>query len=62
MTLFTEKGLLSVKELVCYCFEYSEEDIRRDVFTNGRSLIMEEIIAAKQFGSCQCEVKNPKGR
>lgn len=51
-----------MKQLICYCFDYAEEDIRQDVIANGRSLIMEEIMAARQFGVCQCEVKNPKGR
>ena len=62
LKLSFEKELLPVNELVCYCFDYSMEDIRRDVIANGRSLIMEEIKAAKQFGGCQCAVKNPKGR
>ena len=51
-----------MKELICYCFNYSSEDIRQDVLANGRSLIMEEISTAKQLGSCQCAAKNPKGR
>ena len=51
-----------MKQLVCYCFDYSAEDIRQDVIANGRSLIMEEIRIAKQFGGCQCAVKNPSGR
>ena len=28
-------------DLVCYCFEYSREDIEQDVLNNGRSLIVE---------------------
>ncbi len=51
-----------MQELICYCFGYSAEDIRQDVFTNGRSLIMEEIRATKQLGGCQCATNNPKGR
>ena len=47
---------------VCYCFEYSRQDIERDVLKNGRSLIMEKIMAAKKFGGCQCTTKNPRGR
>ena len=49
-------------DLVCYCFGYSSEDIRRDFVENGKSLIMEKIIGEKQFGGCDCATKNPKGR
>jgi hypothetical protein len=49
-------------KLVCYCFEYTEEDIRRDFEANGRSTILEKIKAERNFGHCQCSVKNPKGR
>jgi hypothetical protein len=51
-----------VKDLICYCYGYSVEDIRKDVIANGRSLITEKIKVAKQFGNCQCATKNPKGR
>ncbi len=47
--------------LICHCFGYSAEDIRRDYRDNGRSLIMEKIQREKRFGNCQCAVKNPKG-
>ena len=48
--------------LVCYCFKYTEEDIRKDFEVNGRSTILEKIWEEKKFGNCQCAVKNPKGR
>ena len=51
-----------MKNLICYCFGYTAEDIRQDLTVNGRSLLMEKIEAAKKFGSCQCALKNPKGR
>ena len=50
------------KEFVCYCFEYTAEDIRRDYLKNNRSTIMERIQAEKKLGNCQCVVKNPGGR
>ena len=62
MTLSKVKEYDSVREMVCYCLDYSKEDIRKDVLTNGRSLIMDEIKLAKQFGGCRCDIKNPKGR
>ena len=49
-------------DLVCYCYEYSKEDVKQDYKNNGRSLIMEKIQSEKKFGNCQCAEKNPKGR
>jgi len=49
-----------LKNLICYCFEYSKEDIEQDVIKNKKSLIMEEIIAEKKQGGCSCTTKNPK--
>lgn len=48
--------------LVCYCFEYTRNDIERDFIQNARSLIMEKITAEKKAGGCDCANKNPKGR
>ncbi|UCF90997.1 MAG: hypothetical protein JSW39_22365 [Desulfobacterales bacterium] len=50
-----------MKDLICYCFGYSAEDIQQDYSNHGRSTIMEKIQLAKKFGNCQCAVKNPKG-
>ncbi|MDQ7824224.1 MAG: hypothetical protein RDV48_15590 [Candidatus Eremiobacteraeota bacterium] len=51
-----------MNELVCYCLEYREEDIIRDVIENaGRSLIMERIMAERQAGTCECSTRNPRG-
>lgn len=49
-------------DLICYCFKYTEFDIEQDVRMNGKSTILERIIAEKKGGGCQCAVKNPKGR
>jgi hypothetical protein len=50
-------------ETVCYCFNYTVGDIQRDVREHGgRSLILEEIIAQKKKGVCQCAVRHPEGR
>jgi len=48
--------------LICYCFEYTHENIKQDFIVNGRSLIMERIMAAKKMGACQCATKNPRGQ
>ncbi len=51
-----------MKEFICYCFEYTESDIRQDVFLNGgKSPIMDRIIEARKQGTCQCDIKHPKG-
>jgi hypothetical protein len=51
-----------MSNLICYCSEYSVEDIKQDYIKNGRSLIVERILAEKNFGNCQCATKNPKGK
>ena len=50
------------QNLICYCFNYSAEDIKQDYRDNGRSTIMERIAAEKKDGKCKCETTNPKGR
>jgi hypothetical protein len=47
---------------LCYCFGYSEEDIRRDLESTGATEIPDRIKAETQAGFCACEVKNPSGR
>ncbi len=50
-------------KLICYCWNYTDEDIIKDVLEhNGKSTILERIKAEKKAGRCQCEVKNPSGR
>jgi hypothetical protein len=51
-----------VKDLICYCFEYSVDDINQNYLENGKSTIMEKIQMEKKFGNCQCATKNPKGK
>jgi NAD(P)H-nitrite reductase large subunit len=51
-----------IENMICYCFSYTEEDIRKDFAEHGRSTIMERIMAEKKKGKCRCETTNPKGR
>ncbi len=51
-----------IDDLICYCFEYTKDDIEQDYIKNGRSLIMEKIAVEKKTGKCDCVNKNPKGR
>lgn len=56
------EGIKVVKELICYCFEYSVDDINQDYLKNGKSTIMEKIQQEKKFGNCRCATMNPKGK
>jgi hypothetical protein len=48
---------------ICYCFNYTDDDIREDVHSNnGESLILAKIIAAKQQVRCECAIHHPEGR
>ena len=49
-------------DYVCYCFQYTREDIERDISINGRSTIMERIMSEKKVGGCDCATQNPIGR
>jgi len=51
-----------IKGLICYCFNYSADDIRHDFIENGKSTIMARIMREKKDGKCKCESTNPKGR
>jgi len=51
-----------IKDLICYCFQYTRHDIKQDLMKNGRSLIMERIMKEKKTGGCDCKNLNPKGR
>ena len=46
---------------LCYCFDYSREDIRQDIEAAGKTSVLEEIKAEVQGRFCACEVKNPSG-
>ncbi len=50
------------QNLVCYCFGYTAEDIKKDYDENSRSTIMDRIANEKKNGKCNCESTNPKGR
>lgn len=51
------------KNLVCYCFGYSEEDVVKDVMGNGGiSSILERILSEKKKGACNCKFNHPEGK
>ena len=49
-------------ELICYCFQYTVDDIKADYKKNGKSLILDKITFEKKKGGCDCANKNPKGK
>lgn len=49
-------------DLICYCFQYTKNQIQKDYLNNGRSTILERITREKIAGGCNCTQKNPKGR
>lgn len=46
---------------VCYCFDFSVGDLRKDIATRGDTDIPTQITAEVRAGHCACEVKNPQG-
>lgn len=49
--------------MICYCYRYTAADIRQDVRDNdGRSLLLEKIMAEKKKGACRCARMHPEGR
>ena len=53
----------SMRQLICYCFEYTEEDIIADFEANhGESSILAKIAEAKRTNTCQCDDKHPEHR
>ncbi|MBW1717126.1 MAG: hypothetical protein JRJ77_15120 [Deltaproteobacteria bacterium] len=48
-------------DLICYCFGYTAEDIKKDIVLNNRSLIMDKIMEEKKKNGCDCANKNPNG-
>jgi hypothetical protein len=46
---------------VCYCFDITAADLRKDIATTGGTGIPEMITAEVKAGHCACQVKNPQG-
>ncbi|MDA3901858.1 MAG: hypothetical protein PF441_00255 [Desulfuromusa sp.] len=52
-----------MSQTICYCFDYTAADIQQDVRKHqGRSTILERIVAAKKQSGCQCETRHPESR
>jgi len=46
---------------LCYCFDYTAADLRRELAERGKTEIPAIIAAEVKAGHCACEVKNPQG-
>ncbi len=50
-----------MEKYICYCFEFTEQDIIDDLrASNGTSSIIAKISEAKKKGNCNCDIVNPK--
>lgn len=46
--------------LICYCFQYSVEDIKHARAEEGQAII-EDINQGIRAGQCACDLRNPQG-
>jgi hypothetical protein len=46
---------------VCYCFDVTESDLRRELEEGRCPTASERITALLKADRCACEVKNPQG-
>ncbi len=46
---------------VCYCFDFTRDDIFEEIRTTGKSRASAYITEQVKAGQCQCEIKNPAG-
>ncbi len=52
-----------MNQTICFCFSYSEEDIRQDLLVHqGKSSILARIIDEKREGNCRCHDFHPQRR
>ncbi len=46
---------------LCYCFGFSEKDVRQEIAVKGRTIIRDRIKSLLKKGMCACEERNPSG-
>ena len=46
---------------VCYCFDYTDQDILEEVQKTGKSTATQIITQNIKEGLCACEMRNPQG-
>lgn len=47
--------------LVCYCFQHTPGEIRREFAISGETAIIDDINVGIQAGQCACDWRNPQG-
>jgi hypothetical protein len=47
--------------VLCYCFGFTEEMVREEIWETGRCTIPQRITAEIKADHCACEVRNPQG-
>ena len=60
------RARVGLKELedpipVCYCFDFTVADLRREITAQGTTAIPTMVEAEVRAGHCACEVRNPQG-
>ena len=60
--ILEEKVEFKGNDLICFCFNFTRNDIEQDYIKNGISTILSKIEAEEKAGGCDCANKNPKGR
>lgn len=51
----------STPKQVCYCFDYTHQDILEEVQKTGKSTATQIITQNIKEGLCACEMRNPQG-
>ncbi len=51
-----------IPDMVCYCFEWTNEKMREELKTVGETRALEDIKAKMVDPGCNCEVLNPSGK
>ncbi|AWB10876.1 hypothetical protein TDSAC_1537 [Thermodesulfobium acidiphilum] len=51
-----------MNQTICYCFGFTDNEIKEDVIkNNGISRIEQFIVNKKKEGKCACHLNNPRG-
>lgn len=51
-----------IKDMICYCFHHTKQNIIDDVVEHGTSHIEMDVRQKVKEKLCTCEVSNPKGK
>ncbi|MGI9068885.1 MAG: hypothetical protein ACR2HX_21090 [Pyrinomonadaceae bacterium] len=54
-------GTKAVPSTLCYCFGFTEKDIRDEIAETGTTTIPNKIVSLIRDGLCSCAALNPSG-